>query len=276
MAFKKTKPTTPGRRFALFLDNQNLTKSRPIKKLTQPLKKTGGRNSFGRVTVRHHGGGHKRLLRKVDFSRRARFDIPAKVICLEYDPNRQAHLARLMYLDGVQSYILAPKDLKVGSKVIAGEKVEAQIGNCLPLGNIPVGTIIHNIEIKVGKGGQVVRGAGTGAIILGKEANMAILKLPSGERKRFPLACLATVGQVSNPDAKLMTLGKAGRKRNLGWRPSVRGVAMHPGAHPHGGGEGRSGIGMPSPKSPWGKKTLGKKTRKRKKYSDKLIIKRRK
>lgn len=276
MAFKKTKPTTPGRRFAQYLDTSHLSQTRPLKKLTKTLKKRGGRSSSGRVTIRHRGGGHKRLLRQVNFCRQKRLNLPARVIALEYDPNRQAHLALLHYLDGVKEYILAPKDLKVGDQVLAGPKAELKTGNALPLKKIPVGLPIHNVEIKPGKGGQLARGAGNSLLILSKEGKYVTLKLPSGEKRKVPLEGYATIGQVSNPEAKSMTLGKAGRKRNLGWRPSVRGTAMHPGAHPHGGGEGRSGIGMPSPKSPWGKKTLGKKTRKGKKYSDKLIIERRK
>lgn len=275
MAIKKRKPTTPGRRFALFADTGRLDKLRPAKKLVKTLKKTGGRNAFGRVTTRHRGGGHKRLLRKIDFKRRDKLDVPAQVVALEYDPNRRAYLARLSYQDGEQRYILAPVGLKVGDRVVAGKNVEAKIGNTVPLIKIPVGTMVHNIELRPGKGGQLIRGAGSGATVLNQEEKWVVLKLPSGEKRRFNPDCFATIGQVSNPEAKLISLGKAGRKRNLGWRPAVRGVAMHPGAHPHGGGEGRSGIGMPSPKSPWGKKTLGKKTRKRRKYSDKLIIERR-
>ncbi|MBN1262970.1 MAG: 50S ribosomal protein L2 [Candidatus Pacebacteria bacterium] len=276
MAFKKQKPTTPGRRFALFSDNRFLAKARPVKKLVKTLKKRGGRNAAGQVTIRHRGGGHKRLLRKVDFLRREKSNISAKVIALEYDPNRNAHLAHLLYQDGARAYILAPDGLRVGAEVMAGEKAELKVGHALPLARIPIGTVVHNVEIRPGKGGQVARGAGNGVVILGREEKWMILKLPSGERKRFLPECYATIGQVGNQEAKLRTLGKAGRRRRMGWRPSVRGVAMHPGSHPHGGGEGRSGIGMPSPKSPWGKKTLGKKTRKRKKYSDKLIISRKK
>lgn len=276
MALKKRKPTTPGRRFALFLDTGKLTKVRPVKKLVKTRKRRSGRGAFGHVTVRHQGGGHKQFLREVDFSRRDKMGLTAKVEALEYDPNRKAYLARLNYQDGEKRYILAPEKLKAGDEVVAGEKAEIKAGNALPLAKIPVGMVVHNLELRPGKGGQIIRGAGSGAAILGKEGKWAILTLPSGEKRRFLLECWATIGQVSNPDAKLVVLGKAGRKRHLGIRPSVRGVAMNPRAHPHGGGEGRSGIGMPSPKSPWGKKTLGKKTRKRKKYSDRLIIERRK
>ncbi|MFC1790121.1 50S ribosomal protein L2 [Patescibacteria group bacterium] len=276
MPFRKTKPTTPGRRFAKFLDTSGLSRQRPLRKKTSPLKKSGGRNNAGRVTVRHRGGGHKRFLREVDFSRRKKAGIVGKVTALEYDPGRGAYLALVVYADGEKTYILAPGGLKVGDKIVSGDSADFQVGNALPLGKIPVGTIVCNVELKVGRGGQIVRGAGSGAIILGKEEKWVVLKLPSGERRRFLPACWATIGALSNPDLKLVKLGKAGRRRRMGWRPAVRGVAMHPGAHPHGGGEGRSGIGMPSPKSPWGKKTLGKKTRKRKKSSDKLIVKRRK
>jgi len=276
MTLKKAKPTTPGRRFAYFLDTGHLNKVRPLKKLRKTLKKTGGRNCYGRVTTRHHGGGHKRLLRKIQFRRQDKLNVPAKVATLEYDPNRNANIALLHFADGDKAYIIAPDKLEVGQAVAAGEGIEPKEGSALPLSKIPVGMMIHNVEIRPGKGGQIGRGAGSAMSILSKEGKWAILKLPSGERKKFPITCYATIGQVSNPEAKLIKLGKAGRRRNMGWRPAVRGVAMHPGAHPHGGGEGRSGIGMPSPKSPWGKKTLGKKTRKNKKYSDKLIIKKRK
>ncbi|HUW21336.1 MAG TPA: 50S ribosomal protein L2 [Candidatus Bathyarchaeia archaeon] len=276
MSIKLVKPTTSGRRFASFLNKKELSKARPVKKLTRIKKNKAGRNFSGRVTVRHHGGGHKQLLRKIDFVRRNKPNIPARVVSLEYDPNRGASIALLVYNDGEKRYVLAPDGLKIGDQLITGEKVDFKVGNALPLAEIPVGLPIHNVEIRPGKGGQIARGAGNAATILSKEGKWAVLKLPSGERKKFSLSCFATIGQVSNPEVKLISLGKAGRKRHMGWRPAVRGVAMNPNAHPHGGGEGRSGIGMPSPKSPWGKKTLGKKTRKRRKYSDKLIIKRRK
>lgn len=275
MALKKTKPTTSGRRFAAFADRSHLSK-KPQIKLSGVYKKRGGRNSAGRVTARHRGGGHKRLLRQVDFRRHDKLDIPARVISLEYDPNRNAYLALLVYADGEKRYIIAPEGLKVGDQVVTAETADLKLGNALSLGKIPVGMPIHNVEIRPGKGGQIARGAGSFLTILSKEAGWAVLKMPSGERRKIPLACFATIGQVSNPEAKLISLGKAGRKRNMGWRSKVRGVAMHPDAHPHGGGEGRSPIGMPSPKSPWGKKTLGKKTRKSGKYSDHLIVQRRK
>jgi len=245
------------------------------KKLKRILKKRSGRSASGKIAVRHRGGREKRFLRKIDFKRDKK-DMEAQVVSLEYAPNRGADIALLHYPDGEKRYILAPVGLKVGDQVVAGEKVDFKKGNALPLKRIPVGTVIHNIELTPGKGGQIVRGAGTGATITSKEGGYAVVKLPSGEQRMIKEECYATIGQVSKPELKTRKLGKAGRKRHMGFRPSVRGVAMHPGQHPHGGGEGKSGIGMPSPKSPWGKKTLGKKTRKPKKYSDKLIIKRRK
>lgn len=275
VAMKKRKPTTAGQRFAFYLEGKKLTKAKPEKRLKKILPKHAGRNASGKITVRHRGGRQKRFLRQIDF-KREKYDILAKVVSLEYDPNRGADIALLNYADGEKRYILAPKGLKIGDKLISGEKADLKIGNALPLKKITVGTVIHNVELVPGKGGQIVRGAGTGATVQAKEGGFATIKLPSGEQRKVKLECYATLGQVSRPELKTIKLGRAGRKRLLGWRPAVRGVAMHPGAHPHGGGEGRSGIGMPSPKSPWGKKTLGKRTRKRKKYSDKLIIKRRK
>jgi len=245
------------------------------KKLTKILPKHAGRDTTGKISVRHRGGREKRFLRKIDWKRN-KHDIPAKVVSLEYDPNRTANIALVVYEDGEKRYILAPEGLEVGDKIVSGEKAGVKTGNALSLKKIPVGTPIHNIELRPGKGGQIVRSAGNSANILAKEKGMATIKLPSGEQRLISLDCFATIGQVSKPLWKTVKLGKAGRKRHMGFRPSVRGVAMHPGAHPHGGGEGRSGIGMPSPKSPWGKKTLGKKTRRPKKYSDKYIVKRRK
>lgn len=245
------------------------------KKLKRILKKRAGRNALGRVTTRHQGGREKRFLRKIDFRREKR-GMEARVISIEYAPNRGADIALLHYPDGEKRYILAPVGLKIGDKVVAGEKVDLKVGNALPLKKIAVGTIIHNIELTPNKGGQVVHGAGTGAVITSKEGGYAIVKLPSGEQRMIKEECYATIGQVSRSELKTIKLGKAGRKRHMGIRPSVRGVAQNPRAHPHGGGEGRSSIGMPSPKSPWGRKTLGKRTRKLRKYSDKLIIKRRK
>lgn len=244
------------------------------KKFLKILAKKSGRNASGKVTVRHQGGREKRFLREIDFKRDKR-DIPAKVVSIEYDPNRGADIALVTYADGEKRYILALQGLKVGDEIMAGEKAEIKVGHALPLARIPVGTIIHNIELKPGKGGQIVRGAGTGAVLMGKEEKYAVVQLPSGEQRKLQLNCYATIGQVGNANLKTRILGKAGRRRHLGIRPTVRGVAQHPASHPHGGGEGRSGIGMPSPKSPWGKPTLGKRTRKKKKYSDKWIIKRR-
>ncbi|MFC1627086.1 50S ribosomal protein L2 [Patescibacteria group bacterium] len=271
MAVKKYKPTTPGRRHRSDLDFSDLTKKRPEKRLTKAKNYKAGRNSTGKITVRHRGGQHKRLLRVIDF-KRSKKDIPAKVAAIEYDPNRSAHIALLNYVDGEKRYILAPQELKLGQDIMASPKAPIKPGNALPLKNIPVGTIVHNLEITPGKGGQMVRSAGTGAIVQSKDKTAAI-KLPSGEVREISLHCYATIGEVGNQELKNIKLGKAGRKRHKGFRPTVRGVAQHPGSHPHGGGEGRSGIGMPSPLSPWGKKTLGKKTRRKKKYSSKLIIK---
>lgn len=245
------------------------------KKLTKILPKHSGRDSSGKIAVRHQGGRQKRFLRKIDW-KREKHGIPAKVVSLEYDPNRTANIALVVYDDGEKRYVLAPEGLKVGDKIVSGEKAEVKTGNVLPLKKIPVGTPIHNIELRPGKGGQIVKSAGAVAQILAKEKGMATVKLPSGEQRLISLDCWATIGQVSKSFWKTVKLGKAGRKRLMGIRPTVRGVVMNPHAHPHGGGEGKSGIGMPSPKSPWGKKTLGKKTRRPKKYSDKYIVKRRK
>jgi large subunit ribosomal protein L2 len=271
MAIKRYKPTTPSRRHRSDLDFSGLTKKKPEKPLTKKLSYKAGRNSSGKITVRHRGGRHKRLYRVIDFKRQKK-DIPAKVASIEYDPNRSAHIALLHFSDGAKAYILAPQKLKLGQTILTADKAPIKSGNALPLKNIPVGTVIHNIELTSGKGGQLVRSAGTAAILQSKDKT-AVIKLPSGEIRQVSLNCYATIGEVGNPELKNIKLGKAGRKRHLGFRPAVRGVAMHPGAHPHGGGEGRSGIGMPSPLSPWGKKTLGKKTRRKRKYSNKFIIK---
>jgi len=268
---KKINPTTAGVRHAIKIVRDSST-NKPEKSLLRPKKQQAGRNAHGKVTVRHRGGGHKRHYRIIDFKRN-KLDIPGKVISIEYDPNRSSNIALIHYNDGEKRYILAPNKLKEGQIVISGGKAEPSDGNTLPMNKIPVGLPIHNIEMIQGKGGQIVRGAGTSATIQSREGGYATIKLPSGEIRLIKDSCFATIGQVSNPDHKNRKIGKAGRRRNMGWRPAVRGVAMHPGAHPHGGGEGRSGIGMPSPKSPWGKKTLGKKTRKRNKYSNKMIIK---
>lgn len=271
---KVYKPITPGLRHKTSLNWSFLNKKRPEKGLTVKLKKHAGRNSQGRISVRHVGGGEKRLYRLVDF-RQDKKNIEAKVTALEYDPNRTANLALLQYKDGEQRYILAPEQLKVGDTVMYGENVDIKVGNRLPLAKIAAGMAIHNLELVPGKGGQIVKSAGSQAMIQAKEEPYALVRLPSGEVRKILLACYATIGQVGNPDWQNVVLGKAGRKRHMGVRPTVRGVAMHPAAHPHGGGEGRSGIGMPSPKSPWGKPVGGIKTRKKKKWSNKLIVKRR-
>jgi len=273
MPVRKYKPTSPGRRGMTGDLFEEITKSRPERSLTSPRKRQGGRNVHGRVTVRHRGGGHRRQLRKVDFKRK-KHGIPATVAAIEYDPNRSARLALLFYADGEKRYIVAPMDLKVGDRVMSGPEAEIRPGNSLPLEKIPLGTVIHNIELKEGKGGQMARSAGTGAQLLGKEGVYAALRLPSGEVRSVRLTCYATIGEVGNPDHNNIKLGKAGRKRYLGIRPTVRGSAMSPRDHPHGGGEGRQGIGLPGPKSPWGKPTLGKKTR-RNKSTNKYIIRRR-
>lgn len=274
MTLINVRPGSPGRRHLLKLDYSLLAKKRAEKRLRRILLKHSGRNHTGQVTVRHQGGREKRFLRLIDFKRDKR-EIPAKVTALEYDPNRTANVALLSYADGEKRYILAPEGLKVGDTLITGEKAELNPGNALPLAKIPVGMPIHNLELRPGKGGQIIRSAGSAAIIQAKEGGFANVVLPSTELRKIPLTCYATIGQVSNQEWRAVSLGKAGRKRHMGIRPTVRGVAQNPDSHPHGGGEGRSGIGMPSPKSPWGKPTLGKKTRKKRKYSDKSIIRRR-
>lgn len=268
----KTTPTTAGHRFATKLSGTTLSGDRPDKRLTRINKKHSGRNSNGRVTVRGQGGRHKRLLREIDWKRR-KVGMIAEVKTIEYDPNRTANIALLQYDDGTRTYILAPVGMFVGDKISSGEIAEIKPGNALPVGKIPVGSTVHCLELQVGKGAQLARSAGNGVIIQGREDRFILVKLPSGEVRRVSPECFATIGQVSNPDWKLVNFGKAGRKRRMGVRPTVRGVAQHPGSHPHGGGEGRSGIGMPSPKSPWGWKALGVKTRNRKKYSNKYIVK---
>ena len=273
MPVRKYKPTSPGRRGMTGDLFEDITKTRPERALIKPRKRSGGRNAQGRITVRHRGGGHRRQLRKVDF-KREKHGIPARVAAIEYDPNRSARLALLHYADGEKRYIVAPLDLKVGDRVMSGPEAEIRSGNSLPLERIPLGTVVHNIELKEGKGGQLARSAGTGGQLLDKEGAYAALRLPSGEVRRVRQACYATIGEVGNPDHSNIKLGKAGRKRYLGIRPTVRGSAMSPRDHPHGGGEGRQGIGLPGPKSPWGKPTLGKKTR-RNKSTNKYIIRRR-
>jgi large subunit ribosomal protein L2 len=273
MAVKKYKPVTPGQRDMTGYSFDEITKSKPERSLISPLRKTGGRNMHGRITVRHHGGGHKRYLRLIDF-KRDKLGIPARVAAIEYDPNRTARLALLHYVDGEKRYILAPVGLKVGDTVVSGSTADIRPGNSLPISSIPVGTMVHNIEIKQGKGGQLVRSAGTAAQLLAKEGDYAQIRMPSGEVRLIKQTCYATVGQVGNLEHSNIKLGKAGRKIHLGIRPTVRGTAMSPRDHPHGGGEGRQPVGMPGPKSPWGKPTRGYKTRTNK-QTDKYIVKRR-
>ena len=272
MALKHYNPTTPSRRGLVLVDRAGLHKGAPVKALTRGLSGSGGRNNQGRITARRRGGGHKRRYRIVDFVRR-KFDVAAKVERLEYDPNRSAFIALLRYSDGELAYILAPQRLQVGDEVISGERVDVRPGNAMPLKNMPIGTIIHNVEMKPGKGGQIARAAGTYVQLVGRDAGLAILRLSSGEQRMVHGDCMATVGAVSNPDNSNIKLGKAGRKRWLGKRPSVRGVAMNPVDHPHGGGEGRTSGGR-HPVTPWGKSTKGKRTR-GKKPSDRLIVRRR-
>jgi len=271
---KKYKPTSPARRAMTVSTFEEITTDRPEKSLLAPLKKKAGRNNQGRITVRHRGGGHKRKYRIIDF-KRDKDGIVGKVATIEYDPNRTANIALIHYVDGEKRYIIAPKGLKVGDKIMSGPDADIKVGNALPLENIPVGTVIHNIELKPGKGGQLVRAAGTEAQLLGKEDKYAIVRLASGEMRRILLKCRATIGSVGNEDHELVSIGKAGRSRWLGRRPAVRGVVMNPEDHPHGGGEGRAPIGRKSPVTPWGKPTLGYKTRKKKKASNKYIIRRR-
>jgi len=274
MAIKRYKPTSPARRFMTVLTFDEVTKKEPEKSLVQILKSKAGRNNDGRITVRHRGGGHKRKYRIIDF-KRDKVDIPAKVAAIEYDPNRTANIALLNYADGEKRYIIAPHGLQVGDTVISSENADIKVGNALPLRNIPVGTFVHNIELKPGKGGQLVRAAGNAAQLMAKEGDYAQLRLPSGEVRMIRLECKATIGQVGNVEHEIVSIGKAGRKRHMGIRPTVRGSAMNPVDHPHGGGEGKSPIGRPSPMTPWGKPTLGYKTRDKKKASNKYIIKRR-
>lgn len=263
MPIKTHKPTSPGRRGMSGYDFEEITRTEPERSLLAPLHKKAGRNVRGKITVRHRGGGHKRRYRIIDF-KREKIGIAARVDSIEYDPNRSARIALLVYADGEKRYIIAPLGLRVGDILMSGPEAEIRVGNALPIANIPVGTLIHNIELKQGKGGQLVRSAGCSAQLLAKEGKYAHVRLPSEEVRLLHQACMATIGQIGNTEHGNIRLGKAGRKRWMGWRPSVRGSAMDPKAHPHGGGEGRSPIGMPSPKSPWGKPTLGKKTRKRK------------
>jgi large subunit ribosomal protein L2 len=274
MALKRFKPTSPGRRYPTVAAFDELTASEPEKSLLRPLKKSGGRNAQGRITCRHHGGGHKQMYRVIDF-KRDKVDVPAKVSTIEYDPNRSARIALVTYADGEKRYILAPLNLQVGDSVISSETADIKPGNVLPLQNIPVGTVVHNVEFTPGKGGQMARSAGSGVQLMAKEGKYAVLRLPSSEMRRVLVTCKATIGQVGNIEHENISLGTAGRNRHLGVRPTVRGVVMNPRDHPHGGGEGKSPIGRKTPMTPWGKPALGRKTRGQK-QSDRLIIKRRK
>lgn len=271
MGIKTYNPYTPSRRNMTGLDFSEITKTTPEKSLLAKKSKNSGRNNQGKITVRHHGGGNRQKYRIIDFKRR-KDDIPAKVAAIEYDPNRTANIALLHYVDGEKTYILAPVGLKVGDMLMNGPNAEVRVGNCLPLSDIPVGTEIHNIELYPGKGGQLVRSAGNSAQLMAKEGKYATLRLPSGEMRMVPIVCRATIGQVGNIEHGLVNIGKAGRKRHMGIRPTVRGSVMNPNDHPHGGGEGRTSIGRPGPSTPWGKPALGLKTRKKNKQSNKLII----
>ena len=273
MAIINYKPTTPGRRKMSALVNEEITTSTPEKSLTITMKKNGGRNNQGKITVRHHGGGEKRKYRIIDFKRN-KLNVPGTVATIEYDPNRTANIALVNYVDGEKRYIIAPKGLVVGTTIEAGENVDIKVGNALPIMNIPVGTMIHNIELRPGKGGELARSAGTSAQILGREGNYVMIRLSSGEQRMVLGTCMATVGEVGNEDSSLVKIGKAGRTRHMGIRPTVRGSVMNPNDHPHGGGEGRAPVGRKAPMTPWGKPALGLKTRK-KKQSDKFIVRRR-
>lgn len=274
MAIKNYKPTTASRRNMSVTDYSELSKVAPEKSLLLPMNKHAGRNSYGRITVRHRGGGNRRKYRIIDFKRQ-KFDVPGKVLTLEYDPNRSSHIALVEYADGEKRYIIAPQGLTVGQEIIAGASADIKTGNALPLVNIPVGTFVHNIELYPGKGAQLARAAGIMAQLMAKEGKFALLRLPSGELRNVPVECMATIGQVGNIDHENVKIGKAGRKRNMGWRPQVRGSVMNPCDHPHGGGEGKSPVGRPGPTTPWGKPALGYKTRAKKKASNKYIVKRR-
>ena len=275
MAVKKFNPTSPSRRQMTMQTFEEITTSTPEKSLLVALKKNAGRNAQGKITVSHHGGGAKRKYRIIDFKRN-KDDIEAKVVSIEYDPNRTAYIALVVYKDGEKRYIIAPNGLKVGDVIVSGANADIKPGNTLPLKNIPVGTVVHNIELQVGKGAQLVRAAGGAAQLMAKEGAYATLRLPSGEMRYVRIECRATIGTISNTTNDIVNIGKAGRKRHMGWRPTVRGSVMNPNDHPHGGGEGKSPVGRPSPVTPWGKPALGYKTRKNKKYSDKYIVKARK
>ena len=273
MAIKNFKPTTNARRKMSTLVNEEITKTTPEKSLTVSMKKNGGRNNQGRITVRHHGGGEKRKYRIIDFKRN-KFDIEGRVASVEYDPNRSANIALINYIDGEKRYIIAPNGIKVGDKIVSGENVDIKIGNALPIMNIPVGTVVHNIELRPKKGASLARSAGSSAQILGREGKYVMVRLSSGEQRMILGTCMATIGEVGNADYELVHLGKAGRSRHMGIRPTVRGSVMNPNDHPHGGGEGRAPVGRKGPVTPWGKPALGYKTRK-KKASDKFIVRRR-
>ena len=274
MAIRTFKPTTPGRRKMTALVNDEITTSTPEKSLVAPIKKNSGRNNQGKITVRHQGGGVKRKYRIIDFKRN-KLNVPGTVASIEYDPNRTANIALINYADGEKRYIIAPKGLTVGMTVVAGADADIKVGNALPIINIPVGTMIHNIELRPGKGGELARSAGTSAQILGREDNYVMVRLSSGEQRKILESCMATVGEVGNEDSSLVKIGKAGRKRHMGIRPTVRGSVMNPNDHPHGGGEGRAPVGRKQPMTPWGKPALGLKTRKNRKTSTKFIVKRR-
>ena len=274
MGIKKYTPYTPSRRNMTGLDFTEITKNAPEKSLTVSLKKNSGRDNQGKITVRHHGGGSRRKYRIIDFKRN-KDNIPATVLSIEYDPNRTANIALICYADGQKAYILAPQGLKVGQKIMNGEHAEARLGNCLPLSLIPIGTEVHNVELYPGAGAQMVRSAGVAAQLMAKEGKYATLRLPSGEMRMVPINCRATIGVVGNGEHSLVNIGKAGRKRHMGIRPTVRGSVMNPNDHPHGGGEGRAPVGRPGPCTPWGKPALGLKTRSKKKASNKLIVRRR-
>jgi len=274
MGIKTYNPYTPSRRHMTGSDFSEITKKTPEKSLTVSLKKNAGRNNQGKITVRHQGGGSRRKYRIID-TKRYKDDIAGKVVAIEYDPNRSANIALICYTDGEKSYILAPEGLKVGMEIHNGPTAEPRIGNCLPMANIPIGTMIHNVEMHPGKGGQLVRAAGTAAQLMAKEGKYATLRLPSGEMRLVPINCRAVIGVVGNGEHALINIGKAGRKRHMGIRPTVRGSVMNPNDHPHGGGEGKTSIGRPGPSTPWGKPALGLKTRNKKKQSNKLIIRRR-
>jgi large subunit ribosomal protein L2 len=273
MGIKIYRPTSPGRRGMSVSDFEEITRSTPERSLVRPVLKQAGRNNVGRITVRHRGGGHKRRYRIIDF-KRDKLGVPGRVDSIEYDPNRTARIALVVYADGEKRYILAPLGLQVGAPIMAGPEAEVRVGNAMPLKGIPLGTMVHNIELQPGRGGQLARSAGTAAQLMAKEGEYAQVRLPSGEVRRVLLVCMATIGQVGNTEHANLNLGKAGRRRWMGWRPAVRGVAMDPDSHPHGGGEGRSPVGMPGPKTPWGKPALGYRTR-TKKPSDKYIVRRR-